>query len=317
MAANVETMMFSGEIPWHGFGNQIDDTDIFDVEKGIKSAGLDWEVDLKNLQTVDGQPVDHRACYRRSDNRILGVVGPRWTPVQNWQMFAWFQEWLDAKMCALHTAGSLCNGQKIWVLAQIVDNPTMEIVKGDEVAKFILLSNSHDGTMAIRVGFTPIRVVCCNTLARAVADKASRLIRIRHSAKVSENMEVIKDIMNLANQEFEATAEQYRFLASKSIHAGDMRKYVKTVLGLAETNDSDIPTRSKNIMEDIFKLITDGVGQTNSLASGTYWAAYNGVNEYLTHYRGRNSNNRVDSLWFGPSAAMNSLALDTALAMAN
>ena len=164
MPAAVENMMFVGETPWHGLGNKVDDG--VNVNDAIVAAGLDWEVGLKDLQTIDGVPVSHRATYRKSDGSILGVVGPRYTPLQNRDAFDWFQPFLDANECAIHTAGSLHYGQKVWVLAQL-NRDNSEIVSGDEVCKFILLSNSHDGTTAIRVGYTPIRVVCVNTLAFA------------------------------------------------------------------------------------------------------------------------------------------------------
>lgn len=316
MSANVERMAFVGALPWHGEGNPIDEADIFDIQKGIVSAGMDWEVGLKALQTVDGEAVKHRACYRMSDNKILGVVGPKWTPVQNKDMFKWFQPWLDAKECALHTAGSLCGGSKVWVLCQVVNDPLMTIAKNDDVAKFVLLANSHDGSLAVRAGFTPIRVVCTNTLAGAISSASSKLIRIRHSSKVKENMDLVKDIMNLANQEFEATAEQYRFLASRQVHTGDLRKYVKILLDVENVKDDELPTRTKNIMDEMFKMIVEGRGQDNPAIKGTYWQAYNGVSEYLNYVKGRNTSNRMDALWFGANATANQKALDIAIKMA-
>lgn len=316
MAANVEKMAYTAGLPWHGLGERIEDADIFDIEKGIKSAGMDWEVGLKSLQTVDSEPVSHRACYRMSDNKILGVVGPRWTPVQNWDMFKWFQPFLDSRMCSIHTAGSLCGGSKVWVLCQITKDPLMTIAKNDDVAKFILLANSHDGTMAVRAGFTPVRVVCTNTLAASIKCAESKLIRIRHSTQVLQNMESIKDIMDVANSEFEATAAQYRYLASKSVHTGDLEKYVKVILGMDEVPKDDMTTRSTNIMGEIIKMVVEGKGQDNPAISGTYWQAYNGVSEYLNYIKGRNPSNRMDSLWFGSNATMNQKALDVAMKMA-
>ena len=317
MAANIESMMFTGSLPWHGEGNRIADEHLYDISEGIKTAGMDWEVGLKSLETSDThEAVSHKACYRKSDNKILGIVGPRWTPVQNWDMFKWFQPWLDSKTAMLHTAGSLCGGEKVWALCQIVSDPLV-IGKGDDVAKFVLLANSHNGSMAVRAGFTPIRVVCANTLHAAIGCAESKLIRVRHSSKVLENMDNIREIMDLANQEFEATAEQYRLLARKSIHVGDLRKYVKIILDCENVVDKELPKKTVNIMEEIFALVEGGRGQDNPAVKGTYWAAYNGVNEYLNYNRGRSASNRLDSLWFGQSATMNAKALQTAIKMAS
>jgi len=315
MAANVESMMFAGAVPWHGEGNRIAEEHLYSIADGIKTAGMDWEVGLKDLFTGSGEKVSHRACYRKSDDKVLGVVGPRFTPVQNWDMFKWFQSFLDTKVAMLHTAGSLCGGSKVWVLCQLVlDN--QEIIKGDEIAPFMLLANSHDGSMAVRAGWTPIRVVCCNTLAASIRCAESKLIRIRHSSKVLENMEAVREVISIAKHDFEATAEQYKFLARKQVHQGDLRKYVKIILGVENVGDNDLPKKTTNIMEEIFRMIECGRGQDNPLIKGTYWATYNGVNEYLNYNKGRNESNRLNSLWFGTAASLNSLALETAMKMA-
>ena len=312
MPAAVEKMMFVGETPWHGLGNQVDEG--INVNDAIIAAGLDWEVGLKDLQTVDGVPVNHRATYRKSDGSILGVVGPRYTPLQNKDAFDWFQPFLDANECAIHTAGSLHSGQKVWVLAQL-NRDNSEIVPGDEVSKFILLSNSHDGTTAIRVGYTPIRVVCVNTLSYAHKHNDSKLIRIRHTRSSQKNLEQVRDIMDNINAGFEATAEQYRFLASKRFNQKDIEKYVKVVLNIKGA-DEDIKTRTRNIMDDILERI-EGPKQSAANVRGTYWAAYMGFNEYLNYAKGRTTDNRLDSLWFGQNANENNKAFEVAMSMAN
>ena len=313
MPAAVEQMMFVGATPWHGLGNKVE-ADI-GIEDAIVSAGLDWEVGLKDLQTVDGVPVNHRATYRKSDGSILGVVGPRYTPLQNKDAFDWFQPFLDAGECGIHTAGSLHSGQKVWVLAQL-NRDNSEIVRGDEVGKFILLSNSHDGTTAIRVGYTPIRVVCVNTLAFAHSYSDSKLIRIRHTRSSKNNLEQVRDIMDNINAGFEATAEQYRFLASKNFNQADINRYVKIMLGIEGTADGDIKTRTRNIMDEILALV-EGPKQSATNVRGTWWAAYNGFNEYLNYNKGRTEDNRLDSLWFGANANDNNKALNKALEFAN
>jgi phage/plasmid-like protein (TIGR03299 family) len=314
MAHAVEQMMFVGETPWHGLGNKLDEAPT--ISEAITAAGLDWEVGLKDLFTQDGVPVPARATYRKSDESILGVVGPRYTPLQNSDAFDWFQPFLDANECQLHTAGSLHSGQKVWVLAQL-NRDNSEIVRGDEVSKFILLSNSHDGTTAIRVGYTPIRVVCANTMAMAHSKgSGSQLIRIRHTRSSQKNLEQVRDIMDNINVQFEATAEQFRFLASKNFNQGDIRRYVKVMLGIEGTPDEDVKTRTRNIMDEILTLV-EGPKQSATGVRGTWWAAYNGYNEYLNYNKGRTTDNRLDSLWFGQNANDNSKALTTALEFAN
>ena len=128
-----------------------------------------------------------------------------------------------------------------------------------------------------------------------------------------ENLANIREVMDLANAEFEATAEQYRLLARKSINQADLRKYVRRVLKIDEENPS---TRSLNIVEEIVRLAETGRGNDLPSIRGTYWTAYNGVSEYLTYNRGRSEDNRLNSLWFGDGLSTNRYALEVALDMA-
>ena len=313
MPANVETMFYTGATPWHGLGEKLESAPT--ISEAIEASGLNWEVGTKDLVTKDGYDVPARATYRKSDNSILGVVGPRYVPLQNKSAFEWFQPFVDAGECSLHTGGSLSNGQKVWVLAQLNRDPS-EIVSGDDVQKFILLSNSHDGTTAIRVGYTPIRVVCVNTLAFAHSHKESNLLRIRHTRSSKTALDNVRDIMDNINAQFEATAEQYRFLASRDFNQADVQKYVKVLLGIDKKAPEDIATRTYNILTEILATI-EGPKQSMPGVRGTWWAAYNGFNEYLNYTKGRNTNNRLESLWFGQNGTDNNKALQLATEFAN
>jgi phage/plasmid-like protein (TIGR03299 family) len=313
MAHEIESMAYFGELPWHGLGTALEEADLYDWQSACVKSGLDWEAELVPLLTADSQAkVTHKAVRRTTDNRILGVVGPKYHVLQNRAAFKWFQPFLDANEAALHTAGSLCEGSRVWVLAKLNRDPLV-IAPGDEVEKFILLSHGHDGSLAVRVGFTPIRVVCANTLAMAHGSDASTLIRLKHTKDIHENLANVREVMNLANQQFEATAEQYRLLARKGINQADLCRYVKTVLKVEGDN---ISTRTANIIEAILGKCESGKGNDLPSVKNTYWTAYNGVNEWLAYERGHNQQNRLNSLWFGESANINRFALETALAMA-
>jgi phage/plasmid-like protein (TIGR03299 family) len=313
MAHEIESMAYFGELPWHGLGTALEQADLYDWQRACIKSGLDWDAELVPLVTADGIKVSHRAVRRGTDGKVLGVVGPKYHILQNRNAFQWFQPFLDAKEAALHTAGSLREGSRIWVLAKLNRSPLV-IAEGDEVEKFVLLSHGHDGSLAVRVGFTPIRVVCANTLAMAHGSDASKLIRLKHTKDLQQNLENIREVMNLANQQFEATAEQYRLLARKSINQADLRRYVKKVFKVEE--DRDGSTRLKNIMEEIVRLAEAGRGNELPSVSGTLWTAYNGVSEWLGYNRGRSQSNRLDSLWFGDGASLNRRALEVALSLA-
>jgi phage/plasmid-like protein (TIGR03299 family) len=314
MSHQIESMAYFGQAPWHGLGTPLQEDDLYDWQKACVTAGLDWEAERVPLVTADCQTkVDHVAIRRKSDGRILGTVGARYTILQNRDAFGWFQPFLDANEACLHTAGSLQGGSRIWVLAKLNRVPII-VAAGDEVETFILLSHAHDGTLAVRVGFTPIRVVCANTLALAHGCDGSKLIRLKHTKDVHRNLADIREIMSVANQQFEASAEQFRLLARKSINQDDLKRYVKCVLKIED--EANPSTRIKNSMEEMISLCETGKGNTLPAVRGTLWTAYNGAAEWLAYNRGRNEQNRLNSLWFGDSASLNRQALEIALAMA-
>ena len=307
MAHEIETMFFKGETPWHGLGVQVNHA--LTSDEAIKQAGLDWGVRKVSLMTADGSnlPVDHVGIQRVTDNSILGVVGPRFEPLQNSEAFKFFDPFIDANLATYETAGSLREGKRIWILAAINNTP-IEVKDGDIVKKYVLLSNSHDGSMAVRVGFTPIRVVCANTLKLSHDNAASKLLRIRHSKSVKDNLIKIQEIMNIANASFEATAEQYRRMANTNINSQDLEEYVKVVFGSRDSKQFD------NLKSKVVNLFENGKGA--EFHRGTVWGAYNAVTEYLGYEAGRSQDNRLNSLWFGPNDNINTTAFVEAIKLA-
>lgn len=333
MSHEVENMLYVGEVPWHGLGKRFEEP-IYDVDTALKGAGLDFQVGLCDLRTDPvspkkdeegnivapaydgGEVVQAHATYRMDTNAILGVVGMRYQPLQNKAAFAPFQPFLDAKEASIECAGVLFEGKRIWILAKL-NRDDADIVKGDPITKYLLLSHSHDGSLAVHYGLTPVRVVCANTESMARSTNASTLFRLKHTAKVADRLTEISKIINVADASFEATVEQYRALAAKGIKSKDLEKYVKIVLGVdLEKPDEEIHTRTKKTLESVIANFEGGRGNSLPGVKGTWWAAYNAASEYLSHERGRSQESRVNQLWFGQAANMNQLALDTAVGMA-
>lgn len=308
-------MAYRNATPWHSLGTKL--AEDVTLDEWSIAAKMNWKVGCEPIYRADGSLIQEARLSVRQDNgEILGVVGPRWTPLQNSESFWVFRPLVESGAITLETAGCLFGGKRIWILAKInIDN--MQIVRGDEIATYILLSNGHDGKLAVHFGFTPIRVVCANTEAMARGDAASKLIRIMHHKNVSKNVESVRDIMNLAKQEFEATADAYRFLASKSINSADLRKYVKIVLNVHKLQDNELPTRTLNTVKEIENFADQGRGNSLPGVHGTWWAAYNGITEYLNYSKGRTVENRVDALWFGTAKSLSEKALNQAIALAS
>lgn len=317
MSHEVENMFYRNEVPWHRLGNFIQHEPT--IEEAIVAAGLDWTVSMKNLLTVDGIPVPNKAVQRDADQSILGVVGPNYKPLQNMDAFKFFNPFLESGEAALETAGSLRQGKRVWILAKINKDPMVIVPKSDDkVSKYILLAHGHDGLMSVRVGFTPVRVVCANTLAMSVNSSGSSLLRVKHTKNLNENLEKISEVMNAANASFEATAEQYRFLASREINQADLEKFVKLVfVGEGyEKMEADGKKPARDVLPKVTNLFENGLGNNMQGVRGTYWAAYNAVTEYLGYERGQDEQARLDKMWFGDSATVNKDALKIATKMA-
>jgi len=164
MAHNVETMAYAGEVPWHGLGVQVSND--LTPNQMMEKAGLDWSViECPSYIEHDGKKIEtgQRALVRSTDGRILTNVGPVWNPVQNEDAFNFFSEYVLAGDMEMHTAGSLRNGQIVWALAKVKES--FDLFGGDQVDSYLLFSNPHRYGHSIDVRFTPIRVVCNNTLS--------------------------------------------------------------------------------------------------------------------------------------------------------
>lgn len=310
MVDMLETMFYVKEVPWHGLGVKLDNPPT--ITEAIKLAGLDWGVVVEPLLTSQGEVSKARTVRRVTDRVELGTVGQTWQPLQNSKAFDFFQPFVDKGYATLETAGSLCEGSKVWVLAKIAGDPLI-VDNNDEILKYILVYNGHDGYTSVGVGFTPIRVVCNNTLSMAQNSNASRIIKVRHGANVVENIEKLRETMDLANKEFAATLEQYKYLASQPINHSDLEKYVKLALG-KKTNEifqgEEEILASQNMANKVIEVYETGKG---SKSPDTYWKAYNAINEYSLYIRGRSQNNRLNNMWFGPGASNDRRALNLAL----
>jgi phage/plasmid-like protein (TIGR03299 family) len=306
-------MIYVGNAPWHDLGTKVPET--ISTAEAIVASGLNWNVGLKELFTDSAEKVTHRATYRQDTGAILGVVGPEYTALQNSDAFSFFDPFLASKEATIQTAGSLKEGRRVWVLAKLNRDP-MKIVGEDTVEKYILLSNSHDGTLAVRVGFTPVRVVCQNTMSMAHNDRNSQLIRLSHTKNVALNLEAIREVMDTANARFEATAEQYRLLAQKQINQADLERYVKLVFTMG-TVDENAGERKSRVLEPITRLFETGRGNDMAGVAGTYWAAYNAVTEFIQYERGgtASKDSRLNETWFGGGMVLNKKALQTALTL--
>ena len=173
-------------------------TDLSDcktIEEGIEKAGLNFQVSLRPLYTDNGLNIGKCATVREDKQTVLGIVSPKYNILQNIEAFKFFDEYLENGLATLETAGTLKGGVKTFILAKITGED-MYVTPEDRIEKYILLSNSHDGSSVVRIGFTPIRVTCCNMLSRVHQDTQSQFMRIYHKSNVGNVLTEIKATMD-------------------------------------------------------------------------------------------------------------------------
>ncbi len=315
--------------PWHGLGTVLAHPPT--IAEAMQLSGLDWTVETSDnltwigsdLHTTPSKSIirvdtDAAGIVTRS---VLAAVGPAYEPLQNAAAFAWFQPWIDTGKVAIETAGSLMGGTRVWVLAKILGEPI--IVQGDDIVeKYILLAHAHDGSLAIRAGITPVRVVCHNTLSAAIGldpntGKATTtpdgIFKILHRANAQARLDDVAAKIEQIDARLTAAGEAYQFLASREVLGGEDRvvEFVGGVYG-----QSDEQVRKGRRLPEIAELFASGVGQDLPGAAGTYWGLVNALTEYTTHHAGRDAESRANAGAFGAGAVANRRALDVAMVMA-
>ena len=311
-------MAFWGETPWHGLGTELDEPAT--AEEAIEAAGLNYSVSLENLRTEHGSPVPQRKAVVRSDtNDILGVVGNLYQPVQNSQCFGFLDAVVGEDGIRYHTAGALGKGEKVWMLAKLPSE--IRIRDSEDVTqKFLLLSNSHDGSSSLRVFFTPIRVVCANTLGAAERFGRRHGVSIVHKGNLASRVAEAQETLGLARRFYDDVEEKINRLAWHYPSRRQLDLYFEM---LYPDRDDGRNRRAQNIRDQLLHLFEHGHGQDIPATRRTTWSAFNAVTEFVDHHRStrgqtdeeRNSR-RLQSAWFGSGARLKADAWRLALEMA-
>lgn len=238
MAAEVETMFYTRETPWHGLGIRVMEAP--SSEEALSLSGLGWTVEQEEIYTETGNLVSgFKANVRSSDQKILGVVTDRYKVVQNKEAFA-FTDALLGEGVRYETAGSLSGGRKVWLLAHL---PQEYIIAGERISPYLVFSNTHDGSGAIRVAVTPIRVVCNNTLNLALAT-AKRSWSAVHTGDIQNKMEEAKNTLFMANTYMEELGKEFEKLRLQKISDRKVEEYIQELLPM---EDDVTPIQRKNV----------------------------------------------------------------------
>ena len=301
-------MAYVGAVPWHGLGVKVP-ADLT-PEQMLDAAGLNWSVEkIPAYAEIAGKQVKigQSALVRDRDNKILDVVSDDWNPVQNAEAFDFFNEFVAAGDMEMHTAGSLKDGQIVWGLAKVKDS--FELFKGDQIDSYLLFSNFHKYGHSTDVRFTPIRVVCNNTLTLSLNSSVERMAKISHR-KVFKP-ESVKEMLGIATDKLAKYKEMASFLGSKKAKDEDIVEYftrIFPVTGAAKNKEI-----SKNAEMAMSILHTQPGAE---YAEGSWWQPFNAVTYLTDHLAGRSADTRLTSAWYGYNKGVKTKALELAIEMA-
>ena len=221
-------------------------------------------------------------------------VGENWNPVQNDDAFNFFSEYCMSGDMEMHTAGSLKGGQMVWALAKVKES--FDLFGDDKVDSYLLFSNPHQYGKSIDIRFTPIRVVCNNTLTMSLESKADRSVKVGH--RTAFDAESVKQTLGLAHEKFAKYKEMAQFLASKKMTSDNYIAFLNEVFPRTsgQVDSINVDTISRSAKQALSVLETQPGAE---YGEGTWWQAFNSVTFITDHVQGRNAENRLHSQWFG------------------
>ncbi|MCI9634437.1 MAG: DUF945 domain-containing protein [Ruminococcus sp.] len=275
MAANVESMFYVRETPWHGLGTKVKEAPA--SNDALILAGLNWQVLQEPIFTAASEPIEgYKVNVRDSDRKALGVVTDRYKVIQNNEAFAFTDELLGEGV-RYETAGSLQGGKKVWLLAHM---PREYIISGEQISPYLVFSNTHDGSGAIKVALTPIRVVCQNTLNLALA-KANRCWSMIHTGDIHEKMQEARDTLLRAENYMQELGQEFENLRMKKLSDRQVTEYIEILLPL---EDNSTPQQTKNIrkLREDMKMRYFDAPDLQHVGKNAY-RFVNAVSDFATH----------------------------------
>jgi len=290
---------------WHNLGTVLDH--VFTAKEAIEHGGLDFTVEKQRLITEKWLDVpNHFVTVRKDNNDILGLVGKDYTIVQNRDVFTFFDQIVGEGKAIYETAGCLGKGGIIFITAKL----PKQIVIGNDgpIENYLVLCSSHDGSMAITAFFTPVRVVCQNTLNASFSQCTNR-VYIKHTQNVQQRFMEAAMIMGMHSKYLDKLESAFRLLYDKRVSDKDMKSIVtraflskEEIKSLALTGDVELSTRKTNMIDDVMQYYHEAL-EIDSIR-GTGYGVYNALTGYFQNIKNyRNEEAKMKSIVLGGLSA--------------
>ena len=305
-----------GEPAWHKLGTVLDKPAT--AKEAIMCAGLDYKVQTQKVCLKSGKEIQNKIATVREDTQdVFSVQSESYKPIQNIEAFNFFDSIAGENKAIYHSAGALGKGERIWIMVKLPDDIIIKNV--DNIEKYLLLSNSHDGKSSLRMHFTPIRVVCQNTLNASMNSASNEQVRLRHTGNIQNKIQQARKALGLALSYYEEFSSVATKMAEASLNAGKANMYFDKVLGIDGKNpEAEISTKKQNIKGEIVSLFEgSGKGLDEKEIRRTAWTAYNSIVEYVDYHRVTTGgdNKRLNNIWFGGGANIKKRAFSDAMAL--
>lgn len=319
---------------WHRLGVVVDGT--LSAREAFRVAKADFLVAGQQVFDADMQPIPgYQAITRMDSGKTLSVMTETYTPIQNESLIR-IAEALheDINMDAVCV---LSDGKKVTFTARI-RGAEGEVVPGDPVQQYLIGCTSHDGSIPFQLLFSPIRVVCQNTLSAALGLASSQRrqdnsIRIRHTKNADSLIQRLPELVDIRRRQFFGGLDELRQMASTPCTIAQFRQYISNVFadqlqGTINNVRGDRSTARPKVLEDLpawtsvfRKFEGQAIGSDLLASRGTAWGAYQAVTEYTSHEAGRiknpfnAANARFESIYWGESGKLINTAHKLALTL--
>lgn len=277
MAANVESMFYTREKPWPGLGTRVEEAPT--SKEALELAGLNWKVLQKPIYTSSGTLIEgYKANVRNTDQSVLGIVTDRYKVVQNDEAFKFTDDLLGAGV-RYETAGSLQDGKRIWLLAKL---PHEYIIGGEQISPYLVFTNTHDGSGAIKVAVTPVRIVCNNTLSLALST-AKRSWSTIHTGDINGKMDEARETLQLANKYMNCLGKEFNHLQQKKISERKVMEFIGELLPEPENASYQQKRNVARLREDMKRRYFEAPDLKD--LGNTAYRFVNAVSDFATHAR--------------------------------